>query len=111
LANDQPNAFELSKDVVIREPQHQIPAGLQPSISNFVALNSRFEIVRLSVKLDHELGGMADEVDDVGPHWGLAPKPEPLDMVRFEIPPQQRLGARHRLTQCFRAVALLVRNR
>jgi len=68
----------------------------------------RLEIVRVAIELNNNLRRMADEIDNVRTHRRLAAKRQSFNMVRFEIPPKQRLGTRHPPAKRLRITALFL---
>ncbi|CCE10187.1 hypothetical protein BRAS3843_410016 [Bradyrhizobium sp. STM 3843] len=64
------------------------------------------KIVRLAVRFDDEFRGEANKVRDVVAKRHLAAEACTFDPVRLDVTPQQRLGARHRLTKLLRSTAL-----
>jgi len=54
---------------------------------------------------------MTDEIRDVVSHGGLPAKAETFDAVRLDVPPQQRLGTRHRLAEVLRSPSMLFAHR
>lgn len=49
-----------------------------------------------AIHLDDELAVMTNEIDDIATHGRLTPKPKSTEAMRFQMPPQQCLGTRHR---------------
>jgi hypothetical protein len=94
--NDSHHAFESRKNFGICETQHFVTAGRQPAIANLVPPQTRLEVVRVAINLDHELRGMTHEIDDICAHWRLTAKLQSVDVAGLDVAPQQRLGARHR---------------
>jgi len=85
-----------------------VTARRQPRITDTVISLLRLEIVRVAIKLNNNPRRMADEIDNVGPHRCLAAKRQSFNMVRFEIPPEQRLGACHPPAKRLRVTALFL---
>src|SRR5712671_608194 len=108
FANDGHDAFEIGKDILVREAQYVIAARCEPAIANLIVLNSRLEIMCFAVDLDHELRGMAGKIRDVRSHRDLPPKLQTVDVPCLDVTPQQCLGARHRPAKRLRSAALLI---
>jgi len=85
-----------------------VTARRQPRITDTVISLLRLEIVRVAIKLNNNPRCMADEIDNVRPHRRLAAKRQSFNMVRFEIPPEQRLGACHPPAKRLRVTALFL---
>jgi len=68
-------------------------------ITDAVVLSLGIKIMRVTIDLNNDSRGVADEIDDVRAHGRLPPERQPVEMIRLEITPQQSLGARHPLTK------------
>jgi len=68
----------------------------------------RGEIVCFSVEFHDEEYAVADEVDHILAHRRLSTERKPIEVMRFEISPNQHFRARHRAAKVLRPVALLL---
>jgi hypothetical protein len=92
--------------LLVREAQHRIALRSEPRIAFRVAILTRCEVVTLAIDLNNHTRRMAYEIRDEISDRRLPAKTKSVDIVSFEISPQQRLRARHRLSQLFRAAVL-----
>jgi hypothetical protein len=97
---------QIREHFVIREAKHRTSLGYHPRIPTLIIALARFEIVSLSIQFDHQTSGMAHEIRNIAAHRHLTAETQPVNMVRFQIPPQQRFCTCHLLAQGLRAVAL-----
>ncbi|MGY3485275.1 hypothetical protein ACVW1C_003158 [Bradyrhizobium sp. USDA 4011] len=100
------NALQIFHHVVAGETKDAVAARLEPRISSLVMQNSLSKIVALAVDLSDELARMRDKIGDVIADRHLSTKVETRQAVGFQVPPQQRLRARHRTAELLGATAL-----
>jgi hypothetical protein len=110
LADRLNNTFQVRHHLLVREAQHAKAFRRQKCVSPLISPLSFIEIVRFSVEFYNKLRREADEIDDVISNRRLATKAYPVHPIGFQVSPQQRFGARHRLAKLLRPVALTFAN-
>src|SRR2546426_7225219 len=89
-------------DIANRNPQDSKALCLKPGITALVICPPSVVIVRWTVDLDHEPGGRAIEVDEVGPDRMLAAEPPTINLPPAQAQPNSQLSPTHRLSEASR---------
>jgi hypothetical protein len=79
LANAQEDAFRISQNVVVPEPQHEKSSALEEACSDLIVLHHARMLP--AIDLDYEPMRETDEIDDVSSDRFLSPKLETGELI------------------------------
>jgi hypothetical protein len=108
LANDFDDALQVSQHLFIGEAQHGVMLRFKPLVPSLVGSLTGLKTVTFAVDLDNNSGGVTDKIGNKILHWHLAAKGQTIDVMCFEIAPQQRLGTSHCLPKLLSASPLML---
>src|SRR5262249_649979 len=106
--DELPRTLEIPENLLIRNPQHQIAASLEPRVALQVVSLPLLEVVSFAVNLDDETRRVADEIRNVVTHRHLATKAETVEMMSLEVSPEESLRPGHSLAEILCSLPLLV---
>ena len=86
-SDDVPNSFALCQDIAIAETQDAKTLGAKKSVTAGVFRLVRSLVMLATIQLNDEMGGMRNEIDDIGADGSLTTKGNAVQSVRpNEVP-------------------------